>query len=132
MSNQGLCHLGSVANTTQNFSEINFRSKKNNFLVYGENTYYTISIYEKMFIIEISYNFLYVWNCMELYEKKFIIYDNCMLSIFGQPWEEQREPPCCGICLQCTKCTVLPRNAKKCIETPFLTCFFFKKLPSAQ
>ena len=38
-----------------------------------------------MFTIEISYNFLYVWICMELYEKKFTIYDNCMLSIFGQP-----------------------------------------------
>ena len=24
--------------------------------------------------------------------------------------EEQRERPCCGIRLQCTKCTVWPRN----------------------
>ena len=30
---------------------------KNIFLVYEENTYHTISIYEKMFILEISYNF---------------------------------------------------------------------------
>ena len=58
---------------------------KNNFLVYEENPYHTISIYGKMFIVEISRNFLYVWNCMELYEKKFPIYQNCMISIFGQP-----------------------------------------------
>ena len=38
-----------------------------------------------MFIIEISYNFLYVWNCMELYDKKFLIYGNCMIRSFGQP-----------------------------------------------
>ena len=38
-----------------------------------------------MFTIEFSYNFLYVWNCTELYEKKFPIYENCMISIFGQP-----------------------------------------------
>ena len=38
-----------------------------------------------MFIIEFSYNFLYVWSCMKLYEKKFPIYENCMINIFGQP-----------------------------------------------
>ena len=44
---------------------------KNIFLVYEENNYHTISIYGKMFIVEISYNFLYVWNCTESYEKNF-------------------------------------------------------------
>ena len=75
------------------FQKINSRTK-NNFLVYGENTYHTISIYGKMLIIEFSYNFLYVWNCMKLYEKKFPIYQNCMKSIFGQPgqWNEQLHP----------------------------------------
>ena len=53
--------------------------------IYGKNVSHTISIYGKMFIIEISYNFLYVWNCMELYDKKFPIYENCIISIFGQP-----------------------------------------------
>ena len=38
-----------------------------------------------MFIIEFSYNFLYVWNCMKLYDKKFLIYENCMIRSFGQP-----------------------------------------------
>ena len=66
------------------FQKINFETK-NNFLGYGENTYHTISIYWKMFPLEFSYNFLYVWNCMKLYEKKFPIYENCMTSIFGQP-----------------------------------------------
>ena len=66
------------------FEKINLETK-NNFLVYGENTYYTISIYGKMFIIKFSYNFLYVWHCMKLYEKKFPINENCMISLFGQP-----------------------------------------------
>ena len=48
-----------------------------------------------MFIIEISYNFLYVWNCMELYDKKFLIYGNCMIRSFGQPgdvfWRESAD-----------------------------------------
>ena len=38
-----------------------------------------------MFIIKISYNFLYVWNFMKLYKKKFPIYENCMIIIFGEP-----------------------------------------------
>ena len=38
-----------------------------------------------MLIIEFSYNFLYVWNCMKLYDKKFLIYGNCMIRSFGQP-----------------------------------------------
>ena len=43
-----------------------------------------------MFIIEISYNVLYVWHCMELYDKKFFINGNCMIRSFGQPgtWME--------------------------------------------
>ena len=60
LSNQGLCHLCSVANTTENLSEIKFTNKKQRFFVYGENTYHTISIYGKILIIEFSYNFLYV------------------------------------------------------------------------
>ena len=38
-----------------------------------------------MLIMEFSYNFLYVWNCMKLYDKKFLIYGNCMIRSFGQP-----------------------------------------------
>ena len=38
-----------------------------------------------MLIIEISYNFLYVWNCIDLHKKKLLIYENCVTSIFGQP-----------------------------------------------
>ena len=38
-----------------------------------------------MLIIEFSYNFLYVWNCMKLYDKKFLIYGNYMIRSFGQP-----------------------------------------------
>ena len=71
LSNQGLCHLSSVATTTENFSESKFRKKKSKFFVYGKTHYHTIFIYGKMLIIEFSYNFLYVWHCMKLYDKKF-------------------------------------------------------------
>ena len=62
LSNQRLCHLCPAANTTENFSEINLKKLK----IFGlwKNIYHTIFIYGKMFIIEISYNVLYVWNCM--------------------------------------------------------------------
>ena len=76
-NNQGLCHLCLAANTPENCSEINLEKK----ISYN----HTIFIYGKMFIIEISYNFLYVWHCMELYDKKFLIYGNCMIRSFGHP-----------------------------------------------
>ena len=38
-----------------------------------------------MLVIEFSYNFLYVWNCIKLYDKKFLINGNCMTRSFGQP-----------------------------------------------
>ena len=85
LSNQGLWHLCSVATTTENFSETKFKKKKSKFLVYGKTHYHTIFIYGKMLIIEFSYNFLYVWNCMKLYDKKFLIYGNYMIRSFGQP-----------------------------------------------
>ena len=44
-----------------------------------------------MLIIEFSYNFLYVWNCMKLYDKKFLIYGNCMIRSFGQPGKFESE-----------------------------------------
>ena len=67
-----------------------------------------------MLIIEFSYNFLYVWNCMKLYDKKFLIYGNCMIRSFGQPGMfkdlsmESRNiqtQNCAPI-----QCTVWPRN----------------------
>ena len=75
LSNQGRCHSCSVENTTKNLPENKF-SNKNNF---GENTYDTISIMGNV------YHSLYVRNCMELHENKFLIHENCLISIFGQP-----------------------------------------------
>ena len=85
LRNQGLCHLCLVATTTENLSETKVRKKKSKNFGLWENTYHTIFIYGKMLIIEFSYNFLYVWNCMKLYDKKFLIYGNCMIRSFGQP-----------------------------------------------
>ena len=47
LSNQGLCHLSSVANTTENFSETKFRKKKSKFLVYGKTPIIQFSFMEK-------------------------------------------------------------------------------------
>ena len=84
LSNQGLCHLCSVANTTEKFSETKFRKKKSKFLVYGKTSIIQFSYMEKC-LSEISYNVLYVWHCMELYDKKFFINGNRMIRSFGQP-----------------------------------------------
>ena len=50
-----------------------------------ENNSHTFFIYGKMIIVEVSYIFLYEWNCMELYGKKFFTNGNCMIRSFGQP-----------------------------------------------
>ena len=46
LSNQGLCHLCSVATTTENFSETKFRKKKSKFLVYGKHLSYNCHIWK--------------------------------------------------------------------------------------
>ena len=90
LSNQGLCNLCPVATTTENFSKTTFRKKKIKIFGLWENTYHTTFIYGKMLIIEFSYNFLYVWNCMKLYDNKFLIYGNCMIRSFGQPGKKKQ------------------------------------------
>ena len=47
LSNQGLCHLCSVATTTKNFAETKFRKKKSKFLVYGKTPIIQFSYMEK-------------------------------------------------------------------------------------
>ena len=64
MSKHGLVTCVRLQTQPKIFQKTNLRTK-NNFLVYGENTYHTISIYGKLLIIEFSYNFLYIWNCMK-------------------------------------------------------------------
>ena len=66
LSNQGLCHLCSAANTTEIFFRNRFRKKTSNFLVLWKNTYHTIFIYGKMFIIEVSYNLTRSFSYMEI------------------------------------------------------------------
>ena len=81
-----------------------------------------------MFIIEISYNVLYVWHCMELYDKKFFINGNCMIRSFGQP----------GFCLKmggggvqfttrpnCAFCALSGFRNK---DAPFVLLLFFPSL----
>ena len=47
LSNQGLCHLCSVATTTENFSETKFRKKKSKFFVYGKTSIIQFSYMKK-------------------------------------------------------------------------------------
>ena len=47
LSNQGLCHLCSAANTTENFSENKIRKKKSKFSVYGKTPIIQFSFLEK-------------------------------------------------------------------------------------
>ena len=47
LSNQGLCHLCLVANTTANFSETKFRKKNSKFLDYGQTPIIQFSYMEK-------------------------------------------------------------------------------------
>ena len=61
---QGLCHLCSAADTTKKIFRKQNSEKKIKIFGLWKNTYHTIFLYGKMFMIEISYNFLYVWNCM--------------------------------------------------------------------
>ena len=76
--------LCSVTTATQSFSEIKFRNKKSVFWFMEKHLSYTFHIwknaYHKDFI-----QFLYVWKCMKLYDKKFLIYESCMIRSFGQP-----------------------------------------------
>ena len=54
LSNQGLCHLCSVATTTENFSEKNLERKNQNFLFMGKHLSYNFHIgknaYHRVFI----------------------------------------------------------------------------------
>ena len=47
LSNQGLCHLCWVANTSEYFSETKFRKKTSKFLVYGKTPIIQFSYMEK-------------------------------------------------------------------------------------
>ena len=82
--NQGICHLCSVANTKKIFRKLNLETKNQLFGLW-KNIYRTILIYGKILIGEFSYNFLYVWNCVKFYDKKFFIYGNGIIRSFGQP-----------------------------------------------
>ena len=80
---QGVCHLRLVTNTTQLFFKNGF--KKNHLFRSWKNTCHIIFIFAKMLVVEISYIFLYVWNCMKLYGRKFFNHGNSMIRSFGQP-----------------------------------------------
>ena len=64
LSNQGLCHLRSVATTTDSFSETKFRKKNQNFWFMGKHLSYNFHIWKNVYhrvFIQFSVR-------MELYE----------------------------------------------------------------
>ena len=64
LSNQGLCHLCSVANTTENLSENKFTSKKQLFVVWRKYLSYNFQLWENAYHrVFIQFSVL-----MELYE----------------------------------------------------------------
>ena len=71
----------SVANTTKDLSENKFTNKRQLFGLWRKYLSYNFHLWENAYhrvFIQFSVR-------MELYEKKFPIYENCMISIFGQP-----------------------------------------------
>ena len=64
LSNQGLCHLCSVANTTENFQKLNLERKNQNFWFMGIHLSYNFHIWKNAYhrvFIQFSVR-------MELYE----------------------------------------------------------------
>ena len=66
--NQGLCRLCSAAKPTENYSE----RKTPTFWFMEKHLSYNFHLWKNV-IIEISYNVLHVWHCIEMYDKKFLI-----------------------------------------------------------
>ena len=49
LSNQGLCHLGLTANTTENFSEINLERKNQTFWFMEKHLSYNFHLWENVY-----------------------------------------------------------------------------------
>ena len=49
LSNQGLCHLCSAANTTENFSEINLERKNQNFWFMEKHLSYNFHLWKMVY-----------------------------------------------------------------------------------
>ena len=81
LSKQGLCPSCSVENTTKNLSENKFSNKKHVFGLRRKHLSYNFHLWENVYHrVFIKFSVL-----MELHENKFPIYENCMISTFGQP-----------------------------------------------
>ena len=70
LSNQGVCHLCSVATTTENFSETKFRKKKNKIFCLWKHT--------------LSYNF-HIWK--NAYHRVFIQF-SVRMELYEIVWQE--------------------------------------------
>ena len=81
LSNQGLCHLCSAANTTENFSEINLVRKNQTFWFLKTHLSCNFHIWKNVY----HRDFIQFSVRMELYDKKFLMYGNCMIRSFGHP-----------------------------------------------
>ena len=113
LSNQVFVTRDRLQTQPKTFQKLNLE-RNNQFFGLWKNTYHTIFIYGKMFIIEISYNVLYVWHCMELYDKKFFINGNCMIRSFGQPGHV-----CTTVCVKNTVSQTCPMSSRRLLTQRF-------------
>ena len=81
LSKQGLCLLCSAANTTKNLSENKFRKKNQIFWFMEKHLSYNFHLWKNVY----HRDFVQRSVRMELYDKKFLIYGNCMIRSFGHP-----------------------------------------------
>ena len=79
-SNQGLCHFV-FANTTENCSEINLKSKNQTFWFMEKHLSYNVHLWKNVH----HRDFIQFSVRMALYDKKFLTFGNCMIRSFGHP-----------------------------------------------
>ena len=75
LSNQGLCHLCSI------FQKINLERKNQTFWFMEKHLSYNFHLWKNVY----HRDFIQFFVRMELYDKKFLIFWNCMIRSFGHP-----------------------------------------------
>ena len=84
LRNQGLCHMCSAANGTENFSEINLERIKQTFWFMETHLSYNFHLWKNVYPRDFT-QFSVRMALYELYDKKFLINGNCMIRSFGHP-----------------------------------------------
>ena len=89
-SNHGLCFVTCVQLRTPPKKFSDFRFKKNLFFDLWKKAGHTISIYEKSVTIDLSCNFLFLWNCIKSLWIAFSIYEHLWPAFLVNLGKRQR------------------------------------------